>query len=179
MNNDLIQMLVNLANNLTQSGIKFIMALALIMGIVSAILYLVRVTRPKNHMTGSDTSLGKIVAFLILCGGLIALKQMMNATAHQLGFGDVTFDAITYASTAKYGAAAEAINAVLTLLQVVGAIYFYQGVQRIKRSLIDGHTGLSAGEDVSTGVVKALIGILLLCNPYFLSALQNTVKIAW
>ncbi len=49
----------------------------------------------------------------------------------------------------------------------------------MKRSLIDGHTGLTAGEDVSNGVIKLLIGTLLICNPYFLTALQNTLNIVW
>ncbi|WP_339057598.1 conjugal transfer protein TraQ [Candidatus Regiella endosymbiont of Tuberolachnus salignus] len=180
MNTDLIQMLVNVSHNLTHSGINLVMTLAGVMGIVSALVYLLRFARPKSHRgVGSGSSLSKMLLFLMLCGGLIALKQMMNASAHQLGFGDVSFEAIAYVSKAKYGPAAEAINAVLTLLRLLGVIFFYQGLRRMKRSLIDGHTGLTAGEDVSNGVIKLLIGTLLICNPYFLTALQNTLNIVW
>ncbi|AYB48551.1 conjugal transfer protein TraQ [Candidatus Williamhamiltonella defendens] len=179
MNTDLIQMLGHLANRLTESGINFVMALSVMMGILSAIIYCVRFVRPKTHRQGARFSLGKGVLFLMMCGGLISLKQIMNASAHQLGFGDVTFDAIAYVSPSRYGPAAEAINAVLTVLRLLGVIFFYQGIRRMKRSLIDGHTGLSAGEDVSHGVVKMLIGTLLICNPYLLTALKNTLNIVW
>lgn len=179
MNTDLIQMLGHLANTLTKSGINLVMSLSVVMGIFSATVYCVRLARPKTHRQGGGFSLGKGVLFLMMCGGLISLRQIMNASSHQLGFGDVTFDAIAYVSPSRYGPAAEALNAVLTVLRLLGVIFFYQGIRRMKRSLIDGHTGLSAGEDVSHGVVKVLIGTLLICNPYFLTALKNTLNIVW
>ncbi|WP_162860139.1 hypothetical protein [Candidatus Fukatsuia symbiotica] len=49
MNTDLIQMLVNFSRNITQSGINLVMTLAVVMGIVSAIVYLLRFARPKSH----------------------------------------------------------------------------------------------------------------------------------
>ena len=103
---------------------------------------------------------------------------MMNKAAHTLSFGDVSFDAIAYAPESM-GQAKLAIDAVLTLLRVVGVLFFYMGIRRARRSLVDGHTGLSAREDVSTGIVMGVVGILLACNPELLNALQKTLGLTW
>jgi len=57
------------------------------------------------------------------------------------------------------GQAKLAIDAVLTLLRAVGVLFFYMGVVRARRSLVDGHTGLSAREDIGTGLV--MVGVIL------------------
>jgi hypothetical protein len=77
------------------------------------------------------------------------------------------------------GQAKLAIDAVLTLLRAVGVLFFFMGLSRIRRSLVDGHTGLSAREDVSAGMVMLICGILLACNPQLLNALQNTLHLSW
>ena len=90
----------------------------------------------------------------------------------------MSLDAIAYAPESM-GQAKLAIDAVLTLLRAVGFLFFYMGLQRMKRSLVDGHTGLSAREDVSTGAVITIVGILLACNPQLLDALQKTLGLTW
>ncbi|EBW6765632.1 conjugal transfer protein TraQ [Salmonella enterica subsp. enterica serovar Infantis] len=173
---DLIQMLVNLASDLTSASIDLALALGLVGGVAALIIYLNRqvgLARDGRRISGYS-----MLATMCLCASLITLPQVMNAAAHQVGFGDVSFDAISYAPS-SFGAAADGINAVLTILRAVGVWFFYRGVCRMKRSLVDGHTGLSAGEDVGSGTTMAIVGILLTCNPELLTALGNTLKLAW
>jgi len=49
----------------------------------------------------------------------------------------------------------------------------------LRRSQKDGHTGLSAGEDVSSGVKRIIVGTMLAVSPRVLDALQNTLNIHW
>ncbi|MDE9528374.1 conjugal transfer protein TraQ, partial [Xenorhabdus bovienii] len=69
--------------------------------------------------------------------------------------------------------------AVLTLLQWVGIIYAYQGLLRLRRSLKDGHTSLSAGDDVYSGITRVIIGTMLAVNPRLIDTIQNTIKFHW
>ncbi|WP_245181642.1 conjugal transfer protein TraQ [Erwinia tracheiphila] len=62
----------------------------------------------------------------------------MNKASHTLSFGDVSFDAIAYAPESM-GQAKLAIDAVLTLLRAVGVMFFFMGISRVRRSLVDGH----------------------------------------
>ena len=36
-------------------------------------------------------------------------------------------------------------------------------------------TGLTAGNDVNSGTVKFVIGIMMICSPYLLDAIQKTL----
>jgi sorbitol-specific phosphotransferase system component IIC len=173
---DALQILINVANQLESSGIRLVIALGVAFGFGGCVMTLLGQTRLAR--TGRSASLTKVVGAICLGGALISLQQMMNMTAHTLSFGDVSFDAIAYAP-ASLGEAGQGINAVLSLLRWVGAGFFLIGILRMRRSLVDGHTGLSAREDVGTGTVMAIVGILLLCNPEFLSALQNTFQLSW
>ncbi|ALX97577.1 conjugal transfer protein TraQ (plasmid) [Serratia fonticola] len=132
----------------------------------------------QRARSGKPASGLKALVSVCLGGALIALQQMMNKAAHTLSFGDVSFDAIAYAPDSM-GQAKLAIDAVLTLLRAVGVLFFFMGLSRIRRSLVDGHTGLSAREDVSAGMVMLICGILLACNPQLLNALQNTLHLSW
>ncbi|AXF79012.1 conjugal transfer protein TraQ (plasmid) [Erwinia tracheiphila] len=127
---------------------------------------------------GKPVSGIKVLASVCLGGALIALHQMMNKASHTLSFGDVSFDAIAYAPESM-GQAKLAIDAVLTLLRAVGVMFFFMGISRVRRSLVDGHTGLTAREDVSAGMVILICGVLLACNPQLLDALQKTLHLSW
>lgn len=173
---DALQILIEVAKQLESSGIKLVIALAMMFGMGGAVLTLVSQT--QRVRTGRSASAYKCIAAICLGGALISIKSMMNMAAHTLSFGDVSFDAISYAPD-SLGEAADAINAVLTLLRWVGACFFFMGILRARRSMVDGHTGLSAREDVGTGVTMCIVGILLICNPEFLDALQNTFHLSW
>lgn len=173
---DAIQILVQVADNLKNSGIRLVLALGFMFGLIGCIATLVSVVRKTR--SGKPASQMKALASFCLGGALIALQQVMNKAAHTLSFGDVSFDAIAYAPESM-GQAKLAIDAVLTLLRVVGVMFFYMGVVRARRSLVDGHTGLSAREDVSTGLVMAIVGILLISNPELLNSLQKTLGLTW
>ncbi|ECJ2318352.1 hypothetical protein FNH64_19585 [Salmonella enterica subsp. diarizonae] len=80
---------------------------------------------------------------------------------------------------ARYGPAAVAVNAGLTVLQTVGWVYVLNGLLRLRRSQKDGHTGLTRGDDISSGIKRFICGVLLICNPAVLNALQNTINIHW
>lgn len=173
---DAIQILVHVADNLKSSGIRLILALSFMFGLAGCIATLVSVARKSR--SGKPVSQMKALASVCLGGALISLQQMMNKAAHTLSFGDVSFDAIAYAPDSM-GQAKLAIDAVLTLLSAIGVWFCYIGVVRARRSLVDGHTGLSAREDVSTGMVMIVVGILLACNTELLNALQKTLGLTW
>jgi hypothetical protein len=171
-------MLANAVNNVTAVGIQLVLALGLIVGIVMLLSHFGSIAGKARRGQVQDSG-GKILTGILLCGCVIALHSVMNATSHQMALGDVTFGAIAYVSEGKYGPAAVAINAGLTLLQWVGVIYAYQGLLRLRRAQQDGHTGLSSGEDVSSGAKRLIIGTLLATNPRVLDAIQNTLNIHW
>lgn len=173
---DAIQILVQVADGLKTSGIRLILALGLMMGLGGCIFTLVSVARRAS--SGKPASGLKAMISVCFGGALIALQQMMNKVANTLSFGDVSFDAIAYAPESM-GQAKLAIDAVLTLLRAVGVLFFYMGLSQARRSLVDGHTGLTAREDVAGGIVKIVCGILLVCNPQLLTALQKTIGLTW
>jgi hypothetical protein len=173
---DLLQMLVSAANNLSAATVSLFMTLGEVGGIAALGTYLVvQATRARQgHPVDGD----KVVKVALFCGALIALPQMINAAARQVGFGDVTFDDISYFSS-SYGEMSLAGNAILVVLRAVGVGFFWAGLRRIKRANVDGHTGLSAREDVGRGCVAAASGLFLACGPDMLNALQATLQINW
>ena len=175
---DLVQMLANAVNNVTAVGIQLVLALGAVGGRVMLALHFGNIASKARRGQVQDGA-GKILSVVLVCGCIIALHQVMNATSQQMALGNVTFGAIAYVSEGKYGPAAVAINAGLTLLQWVGVIYALQGLLRLRRSQKDGHTGLSAGEDVSSGVKRIIVGTMLAVSPRVLDALQNTLNIHW
>ncbi|OAT14672.1 TraQ family conjugative transfer protein [Buttiauxella noackiae ATCC 51607] len=165
-----------MAGELKTSGINLILALGVFVGLGGCIIALVStVIRSRS---GKPVSGMKVVVAVVTGSALIALQQMMNKAAQTLGFGDVSFDAIAYAPD-SLGYAKLSVDAVLTLLRAVGALFFYMGVVRARRALVDGHTGLTARQDIGTGMVMGITGILLLCNPQLLDALQKTLGLTW
>nr|UVN18245.1 hypothetical protein pPsy0462b_00100 [Pseudomonas syringae] len=56
---------------------------------------------------------------------------------------------------------------------MLGVWFALQGMLSWKRSFKDGHTGLSASQDVSSGTLKFILGVFCVCSPYLLSALQS------
>ncbi|CAM3453540.1 TPA: conjugal transfer protein TraQ [Yersinia enterocolitica] len=175
---DLVQMLANAVNNVTAVGIQLIIAMGAVGGLIMLVLHFGNIASRARRGQVQDGP-GKIMLIILICGCVIALHQVMNATSRQMALGDVTFGAIAYVSEGKYGPAAVAINAGLTLLQWIGVIYAYQGLLRLRRSTKDGHTGLSAGDDVASGAKRIIIGTLLAVNPRVLDALQNTINFHW
>lgn len=173
---DAIQILIHVADNLKASGLRLIFAIGLMFGLLGCIVTLASVVRQSRR--GQPASQFKAVASILFGVALISLQEMMNKAAHTLSFNDAPLNAIAYAPE-SLGQAKLAINAVLTLLSAVGWLFFYMGIVRCRRSLVDGHTGLSAREDVSSGLVMMTCGILLACNPQLLDALQNTLGLTW
>lgn len=100
---------------------------------------------------------------------------MVSAGAQQLGWQGATFGAISYIDVGTFGVAADAGNAILTLIRTLGWFYALQGILNWRRSLKEGHTGLSSSQDVSTGSLKFVIGVMMICCPNLLDALQKTL----
>lgn len=171
---DAIQLLVNLAHGLLGSFVHLMFTLGTAFAVVGAVIYLVHQANNRKA-PGQAPGTGKVVAWLLICGGLAGLDQMIGAGARQLGWQGATFDAISYVDVGTFGVAADAANAVLTLVRMLGVLYALQGILSWRRSLKDGHTGLSAGEDVSKGSLKFILGVLMVCNPYLLDALKKSV----
>lgn len=173
--NDAIQILVNLADNLLGSFVNLAFTLGGLFAVVGAVTYLANSASAARKAPGHSQSGGKVIAWVLLCGGLAGLDQMIAAGARQLGWQGATFDAISYVDVGTFGVAADAANAALTLVRMMGVFFSLSGMLTWRRSLKDGHTGLSASQDVSTGTLKFVIGVLCVCNPYLLDALQKTL----
>lgn len=175
---DLITMLANAANQLSAIGIKLVLTIADVTGIVILILYLTSQAGKTRRGQVTDSA-GSWFAVILLACCIIAIKSIATAGSHQLALGEVTYNAIAWVPESKYGPAAVAVNAGLTALQTIGWIYMFNGLLKLRRSQKDGHTGLSSGEDIASGVKRFLLGLLLACNPSVLNAIQNTIKLHW
>lgn len=175
---DFVQILVDAADRLAAVSTQLVLVMAGVGGIALIILYLSGQAGRTRRGQRTDAA-GSFMAVILLGCCLISLESLVNAGAHQFGFGAVTFDAIAYVPESRYGPAARAVNAGLTLLQTVGWAFIFNGLLRLRRAQKDGHTGLSRGDDITSGVKRFFCGLLLVCNPSVLAALQNTFKLHW
>ncbi|ECN1502828.1 TraQ [Salmonella enterica subsp. enterica serovar Newport] len=175
---DFVQMLANTANNLSAISTQLVLAIAGVGGIALIILYLSGQAGRTRRGQQTDSA-GTFLAVLLLGCCIISIQSVVNAGSNQFALGAVTYDAISYVPEARYGPAAVAVNAGLTVLQTVGWVYVLNGLLRLRRSQKDGHTGLTRGDDISSGIKRFICGVLLICNPAVLNALQNTINIHW
>ncbi|EBL6617580.1 conjugal transfer protein TraQ [Salmonella enterica] len=175
---DFVQMLANAANNLSAISTQLVLAIAGVGGIALIIQYLSGQAGRTRRGQQTDSA-GTFLAVLLLGCCIISIQSVVNAGSNQFALGAVTYDAISYVPEARYGPAAVAVNAGLTVLQTVGWVYVLNGLLRLRRSQKDGHTGLTRGDDISSGIKRFICGVLLICNPAVLNALQNTINIHW
>ncbi|EDJ9214253.1 TraQ [Salmonella enterica subsp. enterica serovar Bareilly] len=175
---DFVQMLANAANNLSAISTQLVLAIAGVGGIALIILYLSGQAGRTRRGQQTDSA-GTFLAVLLLGCCIISIQSVVNAGSNQFALGAVTYDAISYVPEARYGPAAVAVNAGLTVLQTVGWVYVLNGLLRLRRSQKNGHTGLTRGDDISSGIKRFICGVLLICNPAVLNALQNTINIHW
>lgn len=175
---DFAQMLANAANNLSAISTQLVLAIAGVGGIALIILYLSGQAGRTRRGQQTDSA-GTFLAVLLLGCCIISIQSVVNAGSNQFALGAVTYDAISYVPEARYGPAAVAVNAGLTVLQTVGWVYVLNGLLRLRRSQKDGHTGLTRGDDISSGIKRFICGVLLICNPAVLNALQNTINFHW
>lgn len=175
---DFVQMLANAANSLSAISTQLVLAIAGVGGIALIILYLSGQAGRTRRGQQTDSA-GTFLAVLLLGCCIISIQSMVNAGSNQFALGAVTYDAISYVPEARYGPAAVAVNAGLTVLQTVGWVYVLNGLLRLRRSQKDGHTGLTRGDDISSGIKRFICGVLLICNPAVLNALQNTINFHW
>lgn len=178
MNSDAISALVNLSSSIFSSGMALTFALSTLLGITGIISIVSKEARLARQVPGHN-GVGKVVAVLLISGGMIALTQLVNAVAGDMGWSGATFAEISWVSESSFGVGAQAANSMLTLISLIGVVYVLMGALRVRRSLKDGHTGLSASEDVSSGIVRIIAGVLAACNPYLLDALQNSLGLAF
>lgn len=171
---DGITMLSNLASGLLSAGIKLALTLGVLCAVLGASGYLARQSWLARKAPGQAANGGSVVAMILLCGCLAGLDQLIGAAGRQLGW-QTSFDAISYVDTGTFGQGAVAANALLTLLRMAGVWFALSGVLLWRRSRKDGHSGLTAGNDVNSGTVKFIIGIMMICNPYLLDAIQKSV----
>lgn len=171
---DGISMLASLASGLQGAAINLAFTLGTLFAVVGAGGYLARQSWLNRKAPGQAASGGNVVAWILLCGALAGLDQLISAGGRQLGW-QVSFDAISYVSEGTFGQGAVAANALLSLLRMGGVWFCFSGVMLWRRSRKDGHTGLSAGNDVNSGTVKFVIGIMMVCSPYLLDAIQKSL----
>lgn len=173
--NDAIQLLVNLSNNLLDSFVHLALTLGGAFAVIGAICYFAANANTSRKAPGQSRGPGHAIAYLLLCGGLAGLDQMIGAAARQVGWQGASFEAISYVDVGTFGVAADAANAMLTLVRMIGVFFCLQGMLGWRRSLKDGHTGLSAGEDVARGTLKFVLGFTCVCIPYLLDAVKKSL----
>ncbi|WP_210512576.1 conjugal transfer protein TraQ [Pantoea ananatis] len=171
---DGIQMLANLASGLQSSFTDLALTLASLFGVLGAGGFLARQSWLARKAPGQSASGGAVLAWILLCSCLVGLDQLIGAGARQVGW-QVSFDAISYVDQGTFGQGAVAANAVLSLLRMIGVWFVLSGVLLWRRSRKDGHSGLTAGNDVNQGTIKFIIGVMFVCNPYLLDAIQKTL----
>lgn len=168
---DLESVVVNLANGV-QPVVRLIIEIALFVGLLGSAAFLIRWRKVAKHST-DGAGMGRIIAGIAFCCFLISLKQFMNSGAHALGYGDVTFDAVTYASQSYFGLGATVVNAILTILRAVGAYFFYRGAKGLKDSQLEGNTELSASGLIGKSITQMVCGLLLMFNPEVMDSFLN------
>ncbi|WP_324022317.1 conjugal transfer protein TraQ (plasmid) [Pantoea sp. JZ29] len=171
---DGIQMLANLASGLQSSFTDLALTLGSLFGVLGAGGFLARQSWLARKAPGQSASGGAVLAWILLCCCLVGLDQLIGAGARQVGW-QVSFDAISYVDQGTFGQGAVAANAVLSLLRMIGVWFVLSGVLLWRRSRKDGHSGLTAGNDVNQGTIKFIIGVMFVCNPYLLDAIQKTL----
>lgn len=171
---DGITMLSNLASGLLSAGINLALTLGVLFAVLGSAGYLARQSWLARKAPGQSASGGSVVAMILLCGCLAGLDQIIGAAGRQMGW-QVSFDAISYVDTGTFGQGAVAANALLTLLRMAGVWFALSGVRLWVRSRKDGHSGLTASNDVNTGTVKFIIGVMMVCSPYLLDAIKKSL----
>ncbi|EBB6726060.1 TraQ [Salmonella enterica] len=171
---DFVQILANAANSLSAISTQLVLAIASVGGIALIIVYLTGQASRTRRGQRADSA-GTFISVLLLGCCIISIDSLVTAGANQFALGAVTYDAISYVPEARYGPAAQAVNAGLTVLQTVGWVFVLNGLLRLRRSQKDGHTGLSRGDDITSGIKRFICGVLLICNPSVLTLIQNTL----
>lgn len=175
---DLESVLIQVANGGQEPLTRLIIGVAAVVGIIGVIAYLMSLRKQARHST-KGVEVGRIFAGIIFSVCLITLQAQMNSGGATLGFGDVSFGPVSYASESTFGMGAEAVNAVLGIVRILGAYFFYRGIKGLKDSYLEGHTELSASGTRGASIVKIVCGLLLMFDTQTLDALQSTLNIHW
>ncbi|EBU2048116.1 hypothetical protein CTO56_18440 [Salmonella enterica] len=175
---DLESVLIQVANGGQEPLTRLIIGVAAVVGIIGVIAYLMSLRKQARHST-KGVEVGRIFAGIIFSVCLITLQAQMNSGGATLGFGDVSFGPVSYASESTFGMGAAAVNAVLGIVRVLGAYFFYRGAKGLKDSYLEGHTELSASGSRGASIVKILCGLFLMFDTQTLDALQSTINIHW
>ncbi|MDO1615816.1 conjugal transfer protein TraQ [Escherichia coli] len=175
---DLESVLIQVANGGQEPLTRLIIGVAAVVGIIGVIGYLISLRKQARHST-KGVEVGRIFAGIIFCVCLITLKAQMNSGGATLGFGDVSFGPVSYASESTFGMGAAAVNAALGIVRILGAYFFYRGIKGLKDSYLEGHTELSASGTRGASIVKIVCGLLLMFDTQTLDALQSTLNIHW
>lgn len=175
MSTDALTAIENFGSNVFTAGLTLLVSWSTLIGVVGFALVLVRAHHQAAR--GGAAQTGKVVTGLLFSALLTCLEPLINAAGVQFGFSTTTFGSISYVSSSTFGDAAAAANTVLTLARLAGAGMVMNGLNRLRKSGLEGHTALSASESVSVGMVKLVCGTLLVFNDTVLDALLNSLGI--
>lgn len=154
---DFVQMLANAANSLSAITTQLVLAIAGVGGIALIILYLSGQAGRTRRGQRADSA-GTFLAVLLLGCCIISIESVVNAGANQFALGAVTYDAISYVPEARYGPAAQAVNAGLTVLQTVGWFLFSMdccACDGLKKTVTPGYHAVMTSHQVSSASFAA------------------------
>ncbi|EOK0579296.1 conjugal transfer protein TraQ, partial [Escherichia coli] len=111
MSIDALTAIENFASGIFSAGMEFLFTWGELLGIIGLIGHLMRARAEGRHSMGP----GKFIAGIVICGMLVALPSFINAGGTQMGFRADSFGPIAYVQPTTFGAAAGAVNAMLSL----------------------------------------------------------------
>ena len=178
---DLSEMVINFANDISDVTWELLFALAMLLGVLTAGFALLKYNRETaiaGNYGSHEASPGKLILRLMIAAMLLNIAAMINATSNTLSLGAFEYTAISYAEEGDFGRFADTINAVLTLVQVAGGIFFLIGLRGLYRSTSDAH---SSGTDDTAmrGIVQMLFGCILAQIDIFLDLLRDSLGLYW
>ncbi|MES2264678.1 MAG: conjugal transfer protein TraQ [Pseudomonadota bacterium] len=172
-------MLINLARDVPEAMWKLLWALGMLVGTLYCGNALLRMSRASRLPGQSPVTMGEILPVMIIGGLMFNLNNFINATWNSMGTGTVSYDAISYATSADFGKFADAINAVLTLASVAGGCYFFKGVLLLKRATADGQSSHGAEDLVWRAITHMLGGSLLVQIPDTIERFRQSLHLFW
>jgi hypothetical protein len=176
---DLAEMLVKLANDLTEPLWRLLWVVAGLAGLLYFGHVLLKMHRASRFPGQQTVTLGDVVGVSVVAATMVNLSAFINATWNSMGSGTIAYGPISYSGAADFGVFADAINAVLTLASIAGGYFFFKGVLLLRRATVAGHTSHGADDVVWRAITHMLGGACLVQIADMIDRFRMTLGLVW
>jgi hypothetical protein len=176
---DLAEMLVTLANDLTEPLWRLLWVVAGLAGLLYFGHVLMKMHRASRFPGQHSVTLGDVVGVSVVAATMVNLSGFINATWNSMGTGTIAYGPISYSGAADFGVFADAINAVLTLASIAGGYFFFKGVLLLRRATVAGHTSHGADDVVWRAITHMLGGACLVQIADMIDRFRMTLGLVW